>query len=74
MLKAEIIHQFGGFGEKMKENIPQKDLPIIPELPPINPDPNPEVGKCGKCGLVLRQQMWYSCPHDNCPCFPKPRM
>lgn len=38
------------------------------EAPKIPATPNPVVGVCGKCGLVLHHMINYSCPHTSCPC------
>lgn len=50
-----------------------KNLPVIPPLPPGEPslDPNPPVAKCGECGLVWRQVMHYSCGNSRCPMQPR---
>ena len=55
--------------EEEVEAVP-RNVPVIPPLP-VMPllDSNPTVAKCGKCGLELKQVMWYVCPHFDCPCF-----
>lgn len=50
----------------------EDDLPVIPPLSPRRDiGPNPPIAKCGQCGLILHQVMWYSCSQPNCPCFPQ---
>lgn len=52
----------------MKNNEPTwnegKDFP--------KPDPlNPKTYSCPKCGMEMRQIMYYVCPQKDCPCFSK---
>ena len=53
-----------------KKRLPSgKEVPIIPPLPPgePDPDPNPIIAVCGECGLEVRRIMSYSCPNPRCP-------
>ena len=50
----------------------QRGLPVIPKLPPDQPNPgmpNPPVAMCGECGLEIRQVMHYVCGNPRCPVF-----
>ncbi len=48
----------------------RKPIPMVPQKPQTVPyDPNPDVAKCGECGLIIKQIMSYCCPRGtNCPC------
>ena len=53
----------------MKPQI-EDDIPVIPERTPDIHQEDKGV-KCGKCGMVWKGVMSYSCPHTNCPIQPK---
>jgi hypothetical protein len=50
-----------------------RDIPTVPALPkdwPTLPDANPDVAKCGECGMVWKAVMHYSCGNPRCPMQP----
>ena len=55
------------------EAVSDKDLPVIPPLPPGEPnlDPNPPVAECGECHMIWRRVMYYFCGNSRCPMQPR---
>lgn len=51
-----------------------RSLPIIPPLPPYNPEDRPgnkAIAICGQCGRTVHQMEMYSCSQDRCPIQPR---
>jgi hypothetical protein len=64
------MDKYNNNSETPEEKAHRLGVPVIPKLPrPLHPpsDSNRVVGVCGKCGLCLRECMWYCCRRAGCP-------